>query len=68
MICDVCKMNYEPYGTQTDPLPNTVELTFIFPNGKGLQKIERHQVCPCCMEAVRNILNGAINFGSYEMR
>ena len=68
MKCSVCGMEYEQYGTQKNPLPNTVELTFLFPNGAGLQKIDRYSVCPCCMEAIRNILEGKINFGSYHLK
>ena len=59
--CQTCGSIYFPYGTQKEPEANTVELTFIFPNGKGLQKMARYEVCPNCMYAIRAYLDGAID-------
>lgn len=61
LICEVCGAAYMPYGTQNNPEPNCVDLTFLFSNGKGLQKIKRYKVCDMCMYAVRNFLEGNID-------
>lgn len=56
--CDRCGDVYFPYGSQTNPKANTVELTFLFPNGAGLQKMARYKVCPYCMEIIKDYLEG----------
>ena len=56
--CDRCGDSYVPYGSQTNPEANTVELTFLFPNGAGLQKMARYKVCPYCMGEIKDWLEG----------
>ena len=36
-----------------------------YQNGKGLQKMAKYNVCECCMEAIKNILEGAVCFDEY---